>query len=288
MADRERTVAELERFQREIREKRGVGPGPGPGLIRPATIDKLLDQLEESARVVDLTLSFDLQEVRRLEEFLRAIDKSCDLVRQLEAAVNKPLLSERLPPEELADIGEDVLRAWGDVKTLCRRSREVRKIRDELREGVRRAQRQVLAVRERVRRIRAGQEMFTAPERRPPAGLLIETVPKAVGPFFGAVLQQFDRQGRILNPPPPGPSARTVRLTEEGVDLVNITRTRDAHVRLDDSPEGREIFVAVFDSSFKDPNEGYIESEAFRVTRPGAAEATEFLRSFAFDVKVQL
>ena len=288
MTDRERTIVELEKFQREVREKRGVGSGPGPELRRPATVDELLAQLEESARVVELTLSFDLQEVRRLDEFTRAIDKSCDLVPQLEAAVNKPLLSERLPPEELADIGEDVLRAWGDVKTLCRRSKEVRKIRDELREGVRRARREVLAVRDRVRRIQAGYEKFTVPERRLPAGLLVERVPKTMGPFFGAVLQQFDKQGRILNPPPPGPSAKTVRPTRQGLDLENVTRTRDAHVRLDVGREGREIFVAIFDSSFKDPVEGYIESDAFRVTRQGAAEATEFLRSFAFDVRVQL
>lgn len=122
----------------------------------------------------------------------------------------------------------------------------------------------------------------TNPAGVPQPSLLVERVPRQVGPFFGLVLQQFDKQGRILRPPPPGPTARVVRPTRRGMDLTNLTETRDAHVRiLDDA-----ISVDVFDSTVEDHDDAHLESEEFSNTDEGAMEATEFLRSFAFDVKV--
>lgn len=282
---REDVLAQIGEFQREIRERRrGPGPPPAPRMfVRPRTLEELVEQLDAEAKAIEDQLAFDLQELRRLNVFTRALEGACDLARQLRTYLflEGRFFSERLPPEELVDIAEDVLRGFGGVRTLCRRSDEVGKVRRDIAEGVRRTRSTIRELRDRVRRLRSGEERFAAADR-PTAGLLVEKVPRETGPFFGLVLQQFDRQGRILRPPPPGPTARRVRPTRAGVDLDNVTKTRDANVRLEEG----EIAVDVFDSRVQDAARAHIESEAFPTDEAGAAAATEFLRSFAFDVRV--
>jgi hypothetical protein len=105
---------------------------------------------------------------------------------------------------------------------------------------------------------------------------------KEPGPFFELVIQQFERQGRALSPPPPTATSRVVRPSEEGEDLENVIRTRDAHVRLEDD----EVAVDVFDSSIQDPTAAHVDGDSFPDTSEGAKEATDYLRSFLFDVRV--
>ena len=105
---------------------------------------------------------------------------------------------------------------------------------------------------------------------------------KEPGPLFNLVIEQFERQGRVLNPPPPTETSRTVVPTVEGEDLENVIRTRDAHVQLEDD----EISVDVFDSMVDDPGTAHVDSDSFPNTREGAEGATEYLRSFFFDVRV--
>lgn len=73
-----------------------------------------------------------------------------------------------------------------------------------------------------------------------------------------------------------------MRPATEGTDIISMNGARDAHIRLESDEDGTTITIDVFNSSVQDPNLAHVESERFDASPSGAAEATEFLRSWGF------
>jgi hypothetical protein len=78
--------------------------------------------------------------------------------------------------------------------------------------------------------------------------------------------------------------------TARGRDLDSSDHRHDAHIRLERFEGDRKdvITVDVFDSSVKDAKKAHVESEAFPVTKQGAADASDFLLGYGFEAKVRL
>ena len=76
--------------------------------------------------------------------------------------------------------------------------------------------------------------------------------------------------------------------TTRGRDLESTDKKHDAHIRLEKYRSDRRpsIYVDIFDSSIKSATKAHVESEFFPLTKQGAADASDFLLGYGFDVTV--
>ena len=71
--------------------------------------------------------------------------------------------------------------------------------------------------------------------------------------------------------------------------MENRDKTKDGHIRIETYKRiGTNIYVDLFDSAIKDPDEAHIGSESFPWTDEGADETTRFLQEHGFRVAVMI
>ena len=71
--------------------------------------------------------------------------------------------------------------------------------------------------------------------------------------------------------------------------MENRDKTKDGHIRIEAYKQiGTDIYVDLFDSAMKDPNEAHLTSESYPWTDEGADEATRFLQKHGFRIVVMI
>jgi hypothetical protein len=77
--------------------------------------------------------------------------------------------------------------------------------------------------------------------------------------------------------------------TRGGRDLQSKDGKIDGHIRIESyKGVGTKIYVDLFVSAVKDPDEAHVTSESFPWTDEGAKEVTKFLRENGFQVAVAI
>ncbi len=76
--------------------------------------------------------------------------------------------------------------------------------------------------------------------------------------------------------------------TRAGRDIDSADGKLDGHIRIETYEGETQIYLYLFDSSVRDPNQAHLQSKAFSWTDEGADETTKFLQGKGFRVAVVL